>query len=73
MNNQVNIFKPVTKISVPDTLLAMEVGDTVIISTRTIKTGSIRAAASRLERANKALFLVTEQGLVNETQVTRLK
>jgi hypothetical protein len=73
MNNQVNTSKLVTKISVPDTLLAIRVGETVMIPSKTIKPGSIRAAASRLERAKKARFYVTEQGFVNETQVTRLK
>lgn len=73
MNNQINPIRPVTKISVPATLLAIKIGETVIIPTRTIKTSSIRAAASRLERAKKAQFIVTEQGLINETQVTRIK
>ena len=73
MNNQVNTIKPVTKISIPATLLAIKPGETVMIPSRTIKTGSIRAAASRLKRAKKAQFIVTEQGFVNETQVTRLK
>lgn len=73
MNNQANTIKPVTKISIPATLLAIRVGETVRISSKTIKAGSIRAAASRLERAKKAQFIVTEQGFVNETQVTRLK
>lgn len=73
MNNQANAIKPVTKISIPATLLAIKVGKTVRIPSRTIKPGSIRAAASRLERAKKAWFIVTEQGFVGETQVTRLK
>ncbi|MEA4949550.1 hypothetical protein SDC9_137424 [bioreactor metagenome] len=73
MNNQANAIKPVTKISIPATLLAIKVGETVRIPSRTIRAGSIRAAASRLEQAKRARFIVTEQGLVNETQVTRLK
>lgn len=73
MNKQVNTIKPVTKISIPATLLAINVGETVRISSKIIKAGSIRAAVSRLERAGKAQFTVTEQGLVNEIQVTRLK
>lgn len=68
-----NTIKPVTKISIPATLLAIKVGETVLIPSRTIKAGSVRAAASRLERAKKAQFIITEQGFVNETQVTRLK
>lgn len=73
MNNQVNIIKPVTKISIPATLLAIEVGETVMIPAKTIKASSIRAASSRLEQAKKARFIITEQGFVDETQVTRLK
>ncbi|RNC65170.1 hypothetical protein [Proteiniphilum sp. X52] len=73
MNNQVNTIKPVTKISIPATLLTIKVGETVIISSKIMKSSSIRAAASRLERAQKAQFIVTEQGFVDETQVTRLK
>ncbi len=73
MNNQINTIKPVTKISIPATLLTIKVGETVLISSRTMKTGSVRAAASRLERAKKAQFRITEQQFVNETQVTRLK
>ncbi|WP_019538824.1 hypothetical protein [Proteiniphilum acetatigenes] len=73
MNNQVNTIKLVTKISIPATLLAIKVGETVIIPSKTIKAASVRAAASRLERAYKAQFIITEQGFVDETQVTRLK
>lgn len=73
MNNQLNTLKSATKISIPAKLLAIKVGETVIISSRTIKASSIRAAASRLEQTKKARFIVTEQGLVDETQVTRLK
>jgi len=73
MNNQANTIKPVTKISIPDTLLGLKVGETVIIPTRTINSSSVRAAASRLMKIKKAQFIVTEQGLVNEIKVTRLK
>ncbi|SFK25840.1 hypothetical protein SAMN05216357_10138 [Porphyromonadaceae bacterium KH3CP3RA] len=73
MNNQVNTIKPVTKISIPATLLAIKAGETVMISSKIIKTSSLRAAVSRLERAKKAQFIVTEQGFVDEVQVTRLK
>lgn len=73
MNNQVNTIKPVTKISIPATLLAIKVGETVIIPSKIIKASSIRAAASRLEMAKKAQFTVTEQGFIDGIQVTRLK
>lgn len=73
MNNQANTIQAVTKISIPATLLAIKVGETVIIPSKTIKPGSVRAAASRLERTNKAQFTVTEQGFIDGTQVTRLK
>lgn len=73
MNNQENGVKPVTKISIPATLLAIKVGETAIIPTKIIKASSIRSAAFRLEKAKKAQFIVTEQGFVNETKVTRLK
>lgn len=73
MNNQINTIKLVTKISIPATLLAIKVGETVMISSKIIKASSIRAAASRLKRIKRAQFIVTEQGFVNEVQVTRLK
>jgi hypothetical protein len=73
MNNQLNNTKIVTKISVPDTLLAIGIGETVMIPSNKIKTGSIRVAATRLEKRKQARFFVTEEGLVNETQITRLK
>ncbi len=73
MNNQINTIKLVTKISIPATLLAIKVGETVMISSKIMKSSSIRAAASRLERAKKAQFIITEQGFVNEVRVTRLK
>lgn len=73
MNNKGNIIKPVTKISIPATLLAIKPGETVMIPSRMIKSSSVRAAAFRLEQAKKAQFIVTEQGLVGETQVTRIK
>ncbi len=68
-----NTTNYVEKISIPDTLMAIPVGETVIIPTSVIKTVSIRAAASRLEKKRMARFFVTERGLVNETQVTRLR
>lgn len=73
MNNQTNTINPVTKISIPDTLLSLKVGETVMISARTINSSSVRAAASRLKKIKKAQFIVTEQGLINEIKVTRLK
>ena len=73
MNNQANTIKPVTKISIPDTLLSLKVGETVMISARTINSSSVRAAASRLKKIKKAQFIVTEQGLINEIKVSRLK
>ena len=73
MNNQANTIKPVTKISIPDTLLSLKIGETVMIPVRTIKSSSVRAAASRLKRTDKAQFIVTEQGFVDEIKVTRLR
>lgn len=73
MNNQANTIKPVTKISIPDTLLSLKVGETVMISARTINSSSVRAAVSRLKKIKKAQFIVTEQGLINEIKITRLK
>ena len=73
MNKQVNTIEPVTKISIPATLMAIKVGETVVIPSKIIKAGSLRAAASRLEQADKAQFSVTEQGFIDGVQVTRLK
>jgi hypothetical protein len=73
MNNQENKVEVVTKISVPDTLLSIPVGETKMIPTRVIKTGSLKAAATRLMQKRKAHFFVTVAGLIDETRVTRLK
>lgn len=63
----------IRKVSPKETLLSMEVGDTIIIPTRIIKTPAVRMAASRIESSKAGKFYITEQGMVNETQVTRLK
>lgn len=73
MNNVLNKPRLYKKISPKETLLNMAIGETVVISTKAIKTPTIRVAASRLEKAKKAKFYITEQGMINETQITRLK
>lgn len=73
MNNQVNNTKLGLIISPAQTLLKMEVGETIYIPIKKIKTPTLRMAAFRLKRARKGLFFVSEQGLINETLVTRLK
>ena len=55
------------------TLLGMNIGETVIIPTRHIQTPAIRTAATRMEQKKEGRFVITTQGLVNETQVTRIK
>lgn len=73
MNNQVNNTKLALIISPAQTLLNMEVGETIYIPVNKIKTPALRMAALRLKRAKKGQFFVSEEGLINETQVTRLK
>lgn len=60
-------------ISPKKTLLNMRVGETIIIPTKDIKSPTVRMAASRIEKRKEGKFFVTEQGMVNETRVTRLK
>lgn len=58
---------------VPDTkgtLLSMEVGDSMLISSRDAKISALRTAAGRIHDRK---YSITEMGLVNETRVTRLK
>lgn len=66
-------FKTVKKISVPDTLMTINVGQTILVPTEVIRTVSLRAAARRLEQKKKGRFIVTVDGLVNQTQITRIK
>ena len=60
-------------ISPKKTLLNMKVGETIIIPTKDIKSPAVRMAASRIEKRREGKFFVTEQGMINETRVTRLK
>lgn len=60
-------------ISPKETLMTLGVGESITISTRHIKTSTIRMAASRIEAKGIAKFEVTESGLINETKVTRIK
>ncbi len=62
----------VRKISITDTLLSLNVGEEIEIDTKDIKTANLRNTASRLEKRGKARFMVSEQGLVNKTRVTRM-
>jgi len=51
----------------------MQVGETVVIPTRLVQSGTLRVVASRLQKRREGRFIVTTEGLVNKTQVTRLK
>ena len=73
MNKNITKPKLQTKISTTKTLMAMSVGETIRIDTKDIRTATIRMSASRLEKGRRAKFFVTEQNLINETQITRLK
>lgn len=59
-------------ISPAATLRAMKSGTVLRVSTRDIKTNSLRSAADRLKRYGYS-FHVTEAGLVNETLITCVK
>ena len=59
-------------ISPAATLRAMKSGTVLRISTRDIKTPSLRSAADRLKKFGYS-FHVTESGLVNETLITCIK
>lgn len=68
-----NKTKIVRIISPKQTLLSIDVGETVVIPTRKIKSDSLRVTALRLNQRNEYHFVVSTEGLVNETRVTRLK
>ena len=72
MDNKLKETELVKKISVPETLLSLPIGQPMLIPTDKIKTSSIRTAKTRLEKARKARFEVTTDGLINETRVIRL-
>lgn len=72
MDNKLKETGLVKKISVPGTLLSLPIGEPVLIPTAKIKTASIRTAKTRLEKARKARFVVSTDGLINETKVIRL-
>jgi hypothetical protein len=72
MNKSENKPRLVTKVSAIETLLTLEIGKPCVIPTRKLNTGTVRTAASRLDKAKKARFLVSTKGLINETEVTRL-
>ena len=65
--------KYIRDISPKKTLLTMQVGETVVIPTRLVQSGTLRVVASRLQKRREGRFIVTTEGLVNKTQVTRLK
>lgn len=55
------------------TLLAIKVGTTVRIPTALIPTPTIRVSATRLDKKKEARFAITTAGLINETEVTRIR
>lgn len=63
-------FKKRLAPDIKGTLLQMEKGDTMLISTRDAKTQSIRVVASRMK---DRLFEISEKDLINETRVTRIR
>lgn len=63
-------FKKRLAPDIKGTLLQMEKGDEMMISTRDAKTQSIRVVASRMQ---DRLFEISEKDLVNETRVTRIR
>ncbi len=73
MEKSLNKPRLVRRVSPRDTLLSMYVGETIRIPTREVKTPAVRTAAHRIEKKREGKFYVTEQGLIDETQVTRLK
>lgn len=60
------------KISVTDTLLNMNVGETVSIKINQIKAGVVRTSVSRLN-ANGYRYTVSEAGRIDDIVVTRFK
>ena len=72
MKKELNKARIVSKISAPETLLALEVGVPSVIPASKITEGAVRVAASRLERKKKARFIVSTEGVVGGTKVIRL-
>lgn len=65
--------KLVKKISAKDTMMQMNVGDTIIIPFRAVNTGTIKTAATRAKQRGEGEFFVSVKELDGKTHVTRLK
>jgi len=65
--------KPISRISLAETFLAMPVGGWIEIHNKEAKACSIRTTVSRLhKRYPDVLYTVTEEGLVSSTLVKRI-
>ena len=62
----------VRKISAAGTLKVMKVGETLVVNYKDIKTETLRNAATRLNSAGRK-YVVSTDGLINKTRVSRIK
>lgn len=72
MNQEATKAKIISKPSLADTLRALIIGKPSTIKSNQFKTNSVRNTISRLKKKGYD-FDATEEGLVDEIQVTRLK
>lgn len=65
--------KPISRISLAETFLAMPVGGWIEIHNKEAKACSIRTTVSRLHKKHPEIaYTVTEEGLVSSTLVKRI-
>lgn len=72
MNQEATKAKIISKPSLADTLRSLNIGKPSIIKSNQFKINSVRNTISRLKKKGFD-FLATEEGLVDEIKVTRLK
>jgi hypothetical protein len=60
------------KVTLPDQLKCLSIGDEVIIKARLYKIGTVRSAVRRLNLTHKYQFAVTEKGLIDSCIVKRV-
>lgn len=60
------------KITLPDQLKMLGIGEEVEIKSRTYKTGTVRSAVRRLNLTHKYKFSITEAGLIDACRVKRI-
>jgi hypothetical protein len=60
------------KITLPDQLKCLSIGEEVVIKARAYKLGTVRSAVRRLNLTHKYFFSVTEKGMIDSCIVKRV-